>query len=66
MLFQPVFHQINAGFNVLAEPCGVIHAKAPLYQPLHGLLVVVGGVLGTGAGELVLGPAPEAFDGHEV
>ena len=66
MLLHPVFHQINAGFNVLAEPSGVIHTEAPLHQSLHGLLVVVGGILGAGAGELVLGPAPEAFDGHEV
>ena len=66
MHFQPVFHRFNAGFNVLLEPYRVVHAEAPLHEPLHGLLVVVGSVLGAGAGELVLGPAPEALDGHVV
>ena len=66
MLFQPVFNRLNAGFNVLAERCGKVHAVAPLHKPLHGLLVVVRGVLGAGASEVVLGPGPETLDGHEV
>ena len=51
---------------MFAEPVGEIHFKAPLYKALHGLLVVVWGVLGAGAGEVVLRPAPEALDGHKV
>ena len=66
MQFQPVFHRLITSFNVLSEPSGVVHVEALLYEPLHGLLVVVGGVLGTGAGKLVLGPGPEALDGHVV
>ena len=51
---------------MLSEPVGEIHFKAPLYKAFHGLLVVVWGVLGAGAGEVVLGPAPETLDGHEI
>ena len=66
MQIQPGFNRFVTGFNVSDERSGVVHQVALLDQSLHGLLVMVWGVLGTGAGEVVLGPAPEPLDGHEV
>ena len=63
---QPGFNRFVTGFNVRAERSGIVHQVALLDQSLHGLLVMVWSVLGTGAGEVVLGPAPEPLDGHEV
>lgn len=63
---EPFLHVFETSLDSFLQPFLVVLVEDVLYQPTHGILAVVRGILGASSTKAKFRPSPQPLNRHEV